>query len=175
KSLCRPSTFKEQCKFAGLLRRHRVQILHTYSFYPNVFAIPAARLAGVPTIVASLRDTGEMWTPLQRRVEKVVCRLADHIVVNAEAIRRRLISEGYRRERISVIHNGIALPQREASGNEGPLRQALGLPPRAPLVAMVSRLDRVKGLEDFLDAAAMVVHRIKEARFLVLGDCTPAM
>src|SRR5439155_14764035 len=104
KSLYRLGTFKEQCKFARYLRHHRIQILHTYSFYPNVFAIPAARFAGVPTILASLRDTGEMWTPLQRRVEKVVCRLADHIVVNAEAIRRRLISEGYRRERISVIH-----------------------------------------------------------------------
>jgi L-malate glycosyltransferase len=37
---------------------------------------------------------------------------------------------------------------------------------------VLSRLDRVKGIEYFLEAAAMVARRVPEARFLVVGDAT---
>src|SRR5438094_2923178 len=159
KSLYRLSTFKQQCKFARYLRHHRIQILHTYSFYPNVFAIPAARLSGVPVIVASIRDTGEMWTSLQRRAQKVVCRLADGIVVNAEAIKQRLIVEGYSQEQITVIHNGIACSRFQGNGSRAGLRRELGLPLQAPLVAVLCRLHPIKRLEYFLEAAGSVAAR----------------
>jgi len=38
-----PRTWAQQLRFARHLRRRRVQIMHSYNFYPNVFAIPAAR------------------------------------------------------------------------------------------------------------------------------------
>jgi len=174
KSLFYPGTFKEQCKFAGHLRRYRIQILHTYSFYPNVFAIPTARLAGVPVIVASIRDTGELWTPLQRRAQKIICRLANRIVVNAEAIKQRLIAEGYPPEQITVIHNGIACSKFQRNGRGTALRQELGLPLQGPLVVVLSRLTRTKGLEDFLAAAAIVAARVPGARFLIVGDVPKA-
>lgn len=170
KSLFYPGTFKEQCKFAGDLRQHRIQILHTYSFYPNVFAIPAARLAGVPVIVASIRDTGELWTPLQRRAQKIMCRLANRIVVNAEAIKQQLIAEGYPQEQITVIPNGIVCSRFQRNGRGAALRQELGLPLHVPLVAVLSRLTRTKGLEYFLEAAAIVAARVPAARFLIVGD-----
>ena len=173
KSLYRPGTFKEQFRFAESLRRRRIQILHTYGFYPNVFAIPSARLAGVPIILASIRDTGEVWTPLQRRVQKLVCRLADRIVVNAEAIRQRLIAEGYCQEQITVIPIGIACSRIKSNRNGAGLRRELGLPSHCPLVVVLSRLTRTKGLEHFLEAAAIVAARVPTARFLIVGDVAP--
>jgi glycosyltransferase involved in cell wall biosynthesis len=66
------------------------------------------------------------------------------------------------------------LPTDEQPANPT-LRQELGLPADAPLIAMVSRLNRergidFKGVEYFLDAAALVASRCPDARFLVLGD-----
>ncbi len=55
--------FGQQLRFARDLRRGRVDIVHTYNFYPNVFALPAARLAGTPVVIASIRDTGPYLTP----------------------------------------------------------------------------------------------------------------
>lgn len=173
KSLFYPGTFKEQCKFAGHLRRHRIQILHTYSFYPNVFAIPAARLAGVPVTVASIRDTGELWTPLQRRAQKIMCRLANRVVVNSEAIKQRLIAEGYPPQQITVIPNGIACSRFQRNGRGAIMRRELGLSLHAPLVVVLSRLTRTKGLEYFLEAAALVAGHRPEARFLIVGDVPP--
>jgi L-malate glycosyltransferase len=160
----------QRVKFAQYLKRHHIHIVHTYGFYPNVFALPAARLAGVPVIVASIRDTGDLWTPMQQRVQKFVCRLADRIVVNAEAIKQRLVADGYPRERVTVIPNGIVLSRFAGNGNSSRFRCELGLPPHAPLVAVLSRLNRMKGVEHFLEAATVVGRRFPDARFLIVGE-----
>src|SRR5580765_6047007 len=47
-----------QMKFARHLRKRKVEIVHTYGFHSNVFAIPPSRLAGA-AVLASIRDTGE--------------------------------------------------------------------------------------------------------------------
>jgi glycosyltransferase involved in cell wall biosynthesis len=165
-----PRAFRQELRFAQHLRRARVDIVHTYNFYPNVFALPAARLAGTPVVIASIRDTGPYLTPRQRVAQRVACRFAHHILVNADAVRRWLVSDGYSAENITVIRNGLDLSRFEVRGCDPALRQELGVPPGAPLVAMLSRLDRQKGVEDFLDAAARVSSQIPDARFLIIGD-----
>lgn len=160
---------KECLRLASYLRQNRIDIVHAYNFYANVFALPAARLAQVPVLLASIRDTGEYWTPRQRAVNKVVCRLADRVVVNAEAIKRGLVEEGYRPERIIVIPNGIMCPPLKPA-HEGPLHQELGLSPEDVLIGVVSRIARLKGLEYFLAAAPDVLVRIPRAKFLIIGD-----
>jgi glycosyltransferase involved in cell wall biosynthesis len=61
---------------------------------------------------------------------------------------------------------------REAA-DPGRLRQELGLDPATPLVAVVSRLTRLKGLENLLEAAAMLKTTHAEARFLIVGETSP--
>src|SRR5947208_2009973 len=70
KSFYHPKVLKEQLRFAAYIKRNLIHIVHTYGFSPNVFAIPAAWLAGAPVIVASIRDTGGYQTPTQSRVQK---------------------------------------------------------------------------------------------------------
>jgi glycosyltransferase involved in cell wall biosynthesis len=120
---------KQQLRFARHLRQNRTQVVHTYGFYANVFAIPAARLAGTPVIVASIRDNGVHLTPLQKRVQRLVCRMADIILVNADAIQRTLILEGYQPDKIRVIRNGVARSAFGGKRDGARLRQELGLPP----------------------------------------------
>jgi L-malate glycosyltransferase len=165
-----PHTVTQQLRFARYLRRRRIQIMHSYNFYPNVFAIPAARLARTPIVLASIRDTGAYLTPRQRRVQRLACRLADHILVNAEAVRQWLIAGGYEPSRISVIRNGLDLSRFTPADDDASLRRELGIPDGAPLVAMLSRLSRMKGVEDFLDAAAVLAERFRDTHFLVIGD-----
>jgi glycosyltransferase involved in cell wall biosynthesis len=162
-------TFAKQLRFAGDVRRNRTQIVHTYGFYPNVFGIPAARLGNVPVVVASIRDTGPYLTPMKKRFQRAVCRLSDCILVNAEAVRKWLISEGYPADKIAVIRNGVDLSGFGKRADGSRLRQELGLPPQGPLVAVFSRLERLKGIEYFLNAAAVVTDRFPEARFLIVG------
>src|SRR5437762_3389132 len=166
-------TLKEQWRLANEIRRHRVDIVHSYNFYGNVFAIPAARLARAPVVVASIRSMGELYTPLQQRVQRHVCRLADCILTNADAIRQSLIAEGYDAAKITVIRNGIDVASQRRTPNGGQrFRREFALPADAPIVAVLARLSPVKGIEYFLQAAVLVARRFADARFVVVGGST---
>jgi glycosyltransferase involved in cell wall biosynthesis len=169
-SLYSPKTFWQGLRLAHYVRRNLIQIVHSYGFYPNVFTVPIARLAGASIVVASIRNTCDLLTPMQRRLQKMVCRLADCVLVNAQAIRQNLIEEGYDPNNIVVIRNGITLPKSAGKGRGSVLRQELGLPLSARLVAVFSRLNRMKGVQYFLDAAIILAKRFPDVCFLVVGD-----
>jgi len=120
-------------------------------------------------VVASIRDTGVYQTPMQKRVQRLACRMADCIVVNAEAVRQWLIGEGYRPGKIVVIRNGVDLRKFDSEGDGRRMRQEIGVSHGAPIVAVVSRLHELKGLDDFLEAAALLAARHREVRFLIVG------
>jgi glycosyltransferase involved in cell wall biosynthesis/pimeloyl-ACP methyl ester carboxylesterase len=160
---------RQQVRLARHLRRHRTQVLHSYNLYSNVFAIPAAWLAGVPVIIASIRDRGVYLTRAQRHVQRYVCRLADCILVNAESIKEWLIGDGYDPSKILVIRNGIDLTRLDAVG-PAKVRGDLQIPADAPIVTMIARLNAKKGVEDFIDAADIVSRRFSNARFLIVGQ-----
>jgi len=165
-----PRTLWQAIRLGMYVRRNRIQIVHTYGFYPNIFAVAAARIAGAPIVVASIRDRGDILTPMQRLIQKWVCRLADCVLVNAEAIRDTLIEQGYKPHNIVVIRNGIALSGICAGENRPALRQELHLPPSAPLVFVFSRLNQMKGLAYFLETVALLAPRFPDVRFLIVGD-----
>jgi glycosyltransferase involved in cell wall biosynthesis len=166
-------SFRERLRFARYLRRNMIQIVHGYNFYPNIFALPAARLAGVPVVIASIRDMGVYLTPLQQRVQQVLCGFAHSIVTNAEAVRHWLIAHGYPAQKITVIVNGIDPSRFVPRAGESALRQELGLPPGSSLIAVIARLSPSKGLEYFLQAAALVAASRDDVRFLIVGEAAP--
>jgi glycosyltransferase involved in cell wall biosynthesis len=163
------------------LSRDHVQIVHTYSFYGNVFAVPAARAAGVPVVIASIRDRGAYLTPRQQRVQRYVCRLADCVLVNADSVKDWLVEDGYDAAKITVIKNGIDLSgfndhlRRNGERTDNGLRAELGLPAGVPLIAVSGRVNPSKGLEHFLHAAASVHATYGHARFLVVGPAPDAV
>jgi glycosyltransferase involved in cell wall biosynthesis len=163
----------QQARLARYVSRRRVDIVHTYNFYGNVFGILPARSAAVPVVVASIRDCGAYLTPMQQRVQRHICRLADRILVNADAVRQWLIGQGFNAAKITVIRNGVDLSRFEQRPDVERLRMELGVAHTSPLIAVVSRLNRLKGIEHFLEAAAIVGRRFPEARFLVVGDTNP--
>lgn len=169
RNLHSPQTFLQMIRFARHLRREKTEIMHSYNFYSNVFAIPAARLANVPVVLASIRDRGVYMTSAQKLLQKWVCRLADRILVNADSIRDWLLEQGYEAHKIVVIKNGIDLSLYDKTVQRPGVRAQLGIPPRVPLVVMMSRLNKQKGVEDFIRAAALINQSHPDVWFLVVG------
>jgi glycosyltransferase involved in cell wall biosynthesis len=176
---CDISTFRsahalrQQARLASHIVRRKIDIVHAYSFYGNVFGIPAARLAGAPVVIASIRDRAPYLTPTQKRVQRFICRFADCVLVNADAVRDWLIEHGFEASKIVVIPNGVDLARFDAPVDSRSLLAELGLPADGPVVGVVSRLIKLKGLEEFLEAAALVRAHVPAARFLIVGDTNP--
>jgi glycosyltransferase involved in cell wall biosynthesis len=170
RGLYRPHAVRQQLRFARDLRREGVHVVHAHNFYGNMFAIPAARLAGVPAVVASVHDLGIYHTRARQLAHMWTLRLADRIFVVADAIRTWLVARGVDAARITVLRNGIDLARFRPGGDGDAIRGELALPPHVPVVAMISRLVPLKGIEDYLVAAARVVRTIPDVRFLVVGS-----
>jgi glycosyltransferase involved in cell wall biosynthesis len=163
----------QKAKFTRHVVRRRIDVIHAYSFYGNVFGILPAKLAARPVVIASIRDRGAYLTPMQRRVQRFVCRFADCVLVNAEAVKEWLVDDGYNPAKIVVIPNGVELSRFASPAAPTAVRAELGIPESAPVVTVVGRLARLKGLEHFLEAAALLSPRYPDARFVIVGHANP--
>jgi glycosyltransferase involved in cell wall biosynthesis len=163
----------QQARLARQISRQRFDIVHAYNFYGNVFAIPPARLVA-PVVIASIRDRSPYLTSMQKRVQRYACQFADRILVNADAVRDWLIrEEGYDPANIVVIRNGVELTRFAKAPAGDRIRRELGIAADARLVVVVSRLTRLKGIEQFLQAAAALKPRYHGVRFLIVGETSP--
>jgi len=171
-TFCSLAAIAQQARLTRHIRRRRIQIVHAYNFYGNVFATPPARLVA-PVVIASIRDRAPYLTTMQKRVQRYACQFADCILVNADAVKDWLIGDGYDASKIAVIRNGVDLARFDNLPARSNVRRELGLADDTPLVGVVSRLTRLKGLEDFLEAAAIVRSRVPAAHFLVVGETNP--
>ena len=132
--------------------------------------MPAARLARTPVIVSRL-DLAHWHGKARRALLRGLTRMADHVVGNAEAIRRMLVEEeGMSAERVSVIPNGLDLARFAARVREG-LKAALPDTKGAPVVVHVANMNHpVKRQEDLLRALAMVRLKGQALHAFLVGD-----
>jgi glycosyltransferase involved in cell wall biosynthesis len=174
-SLLRPSAIHQMLRLARYIRANGFDVVHANDVYANLFAIPAARLAGVPVIVSSQRDLshGAFYTPWRRKTLRAVQRMSTHLLVNSEAIKSQLVKEDKMdSESIHVVYNGIDVDRYQSVGNPSKSRPPhVPVAPAGQLIAVVGNMHtEVKGHTDLI-AAASIVHRERSAiRFLLIGD-----
>ncbi|MFP2959283.1 spore coat polysaccharide biosynthesis glycosyltransferase ExoK [Myxococcus sp. 1LA] len=169
-SVVQPNTAYQVYRMARWLRANRVELVHVHDFYSTMVAVPAAKLAGTKVIVGRL-DLAHWQGKARRAVQSQLCRMADHVIGNAEAIRQQLITEeGLPSSRVSVIHNGLDLPRFEARRREG-LRGPLPDTGDAPVVVHVANMNHpVKRQEDLLVALAQLRHAGIRLHAFLVGD-----
>jgi len=136
---------------AAGLRADGVRIVHGYQWRPALVGAIAARLARVPLVLASKRSlTGD--DPRARRAWRLIARLVDTIVVNADALRREGEAHGMA-ARWALIPSGVDVARFGNGPSLAEAKRALGLDPHRPVVGTVGRLESRKGHEHFLRAA----------------------
>lgn len=108
RSLRNLSTLRGARLLHRYIRRHSIQLVHTFDTPTNLFGVPVARLARVPIVLSSQRAYRELSPPFSRRLLRITDRLADGIVVNCQALVRHMVEdEGVESSRVSLCHNGI--------------------------------------------------------------------
>ena len=160
-------------RFVSYLKKHQVKIVHSHDFYSNIFAMSGAALAGIRGRVASKRETTGTRTPAQTTVELYAFRLARAVVANAGAVKKQLIEQGVKSEKVTIIYNGIDLTRFQQNGNVNEALQRLDLASvqGRPLITMVANFEfRVKDHPMLLRAAQRVKAEVPEALFVFAGD-----
>jgi len=135
-----------------------------------VLAVPAAKIAGTKVIVGRL-DLAHWHGKARRALLRGLTHMADHVVGNAEAIRKMLVEEeGIPSEKVTVIPNGLDIvrfDQRVRAGLHAPLPDTHG----APVVVHVANMNHpVKRQEDLLRALALVRRAGHTLHAFLVGD-----
>ena len=127
----------------------KFDVVHTHS--PLDYLVPAlaGRLSGIPAVVM----TRHMPNPFASRCNAYICAplLYDRIIAVSDFIRRVLIESGARPERVDVVPNGID-PIDPDPVADPRLREALGIPQDAILIAAAGRMSAEKGFDILLKA-----------------------
>jgi glycosyltransferase involved in cell wall biosynthesis len=152
-----------------LLRRERVDVLHSHKFGSNVWGVVLGGLAGVPAVVAHEHTWSYEGQPLRRFLDReLIARRSDAFVAVSHEDRRRMIEvERIDPEDVVFVPNGIdALPD----GDGARVRSELGIEPGAPVIGAVAVLRPQKALHLLVRAAAELVREHPGLRVLIAGD-----
>lgn len=164
-SLYRWKSMKSRYRVAKFMRASGVAVAHAFDFYTNLMLIPAARLAGIPVVIGSQRQLGDLLTPNQRRMQTAIFRWSDCVVANSRAVLEALVREGVPERKVAVIPNG--LPDSAFAD----ARPALPKTADRLRVGMIARMNsRTKNHRIFLEAAARLLARFSNLEFVVAGD-----
>jgi L-malate glycosyltransferase len=165
-----PSLAVKLWRFVRFLRRKKVDVLQLHFRDSTYFGMIAGKLAGVPRIVLTRRNTGHWLRPLDRFLLRLCQRFSHATLANCEACRKAVIvQERARPDRVHVLFNGIDFAR---FADISPYEPKLNGAPRR--VGVVANLRPVKGIDVFVRSAAMVAETFPNVSFQIAGKGDPA-
>lgn len=164
-------------KLFRILRDLQPEILHSYLSMSNILAVIAKGMAGKVKVIYGVRHAYmdltkyDLLTRLVYKMEIWLSYFADLIIVNSYTGKSNHIRNGFASKKMMVIPNGIDTDQYHPSPAEGcDTRDRLGIPQNVQVVGLVGRLDPVKDHATFLKAAAEVLQKKPDVKFICVGD-----
>jgi glycosyltransferase involved in cell wall biosynthesis len=156
-------------RLSRAIKELRPDIVHAHDPHGVAMAAIALSMSTQPTrapLVAARRvDFRLKGNALSRwKYDQVDC-----FICASEAIRKILLADGVAAARAVTVHEGIDLG-RVAAAPQAPLHEELWLPHGAPIVGNVAALVPHKGQRHLVEAAALVVREVPDARFVIAGE-----
>ncbi len=161
-------------RLSRLIKQLRPDLVHAHD--PHGIAMAALALsmsrggsrtapANPPLVAARRVDFHMKGNALSRWKYRQV----DCFICASEAIRRMVIADGVPAARVFTVHEGIDLGH-VAAAPPANLHAELWLPHHAPIVGNVAALVPHKGQRHLIEAAAIVLKRVPDARFVIAGE-----
>jgi glycosyltransferase involved in cell wall biosynthesis len=139
-------------------------------------AIIGAKLAGLPIIVEP--SLGGADGELRKLIESPYALMllsalseADHFAANDRAVADELIAQGIRRDRITLVSNGVDLNEFYPASNEQKREARLRLSlPEGPVALFAGQLIERKGVGQLLAAWRELITELPDATLVFAGD-----
>jgi glycosyltransferase involved in cell wall biosynthesis len=156
-------------RLARVIAQERPDVIHAHDPHGvamAALALSMSTLSAKPALIAARRvDFRLRGNALSRWKYRQV----DCFICASEFIRRMLIGDGVDEGRAVTVHEGIDL-QRVAAAPAADLHAEFWLPRDSPIVGNVAALVPHKGQRHLIDAAALVVQKVPDARFIIAGE-----
>ena len=157
-----------------LIADGRYDVVHAHLYRSQIYARPAAKLAGTPVVVTTEHSIGE--THIERRKMSAGVRglylgselFSDATIAVSDVVKERLVNWGVPARKITVIPNGLetaALVFDPAARERS--RAQFGIGPDTFVIGSLGRIDENKRVELTIEAAAPMLG--DRCKILVVG------
>lgn len=145
-------------RLAALMRKRRIDVIHTHLSTASLLGAFAAKLAGKRS-VAHVHG-----------LNTATCfRYSDVVIAVSNKVKEHLVAQGLKESKIRVVHNGVDLIKFQPRD----IRDAKiehGYDPDEPLFGVFGRLSSEKGQRVAIEAMFLLNQEHPEARLIVVGD-----
>lgn len=165
-------------KISSYMNESGADIIHCHGARANYIYLMIKRKIKVPVITTLHSDYKldfkDNWRKqmIYAPINSFALRRFKHILTVTRAFRDMLVQRGFKKERLSIIYNGVefnttlpCLPKEE-------FYKRLEIPysPNKKYVGIAARLYAVKGVDVFLKAANILSKQCDDIDFVILGD-----
>jgi glycosyltransferase involved in cell wall biosynthesis len=157
-----------------LIKDGQYDVVHTHLYRAQIYARPAARLAGTPVVLTTEHSIGE--THIERRKMTRGVRalylssemFSDATIAVSDIVKDRLVRWGVRPGKVTVIPNGVDTDELgfDAEARDR-LRAQFGISPKTYVIGALGRLDPNKRVDLTMEAAAPMLG--EKCKILVIG------
>ncbi|OPX45468.1 putative glycosyltransferase EpsF [Ruminiclostridium hungatei] len=165
-------------KAIRLVKNNKFDIIHSHGSKANIFAYAIKKACKTPVVTTIHSDYKlDYLQSLFKRltigvVNSHVLRKLDYYIVVTSAFRKMLVERGFSNNKIFTILNGMNMskPEEYFSKEEFSNKYHIPLDSEDILVGTAARLDPVKDIGTFLEAARHVVKINPKVKFLIGGE-----
>jgi glycosyltransferase involved in cell wall biosynthesis len=95
-------------EMGAYIRRHGIQLVHSFDVPSDIFAAPVARWYRVPAVVTSQLSYRSMYVASRRAALRLTDWLSDRVVTNSQAVGDSLRrTAGFPRSKLYLCYNGV--------------------------------------------------------------------
>lgn len=157
-----------------IIKEGRYDVVHTHLYRAQIYARPAARLAGTPVVLTTEHSIGETHIERRKMTRAVQAlylaseRFSDATIAVSDIVKDRLVRWGVRPGKITVIPNGVDTEELGFDpAARGRARAQFGIAPDAYVIGALGRLDPNKRVDLTMEAAAPMLG--EQCKILVIG------
>ncbi len=158
------------------IRRYRFDIVHTHSPKAGILGRWAAKLCNVPVIIHTIHGfpfcgkRKSFFNKIYIFLEAITASITHKLISVCESdITKGLSNRIGTSDKYTLIREGIS-PDDMVKSRRKLRKEDLNIPVDSRLVIMVGCLKKQKSPLDFIKAAALVVDRKEDIRFILVGD-----
>jgi glycosyltransferase involved in cell wall biosynthesis len=154
-------------EIASIIRREKIGLVVGWIAASHLYGGPAAKMAGVPAVWYQLGN------PMNRsKVDQLATAIPAAGVVTCSAYTARAQEAVFKPRRSTrAVHAGVEIDKFDPALLPPPaaMRAQLGIPPDGPLIGIVGRLQRWKGMHTLIEAMPLVHKTHPDARAVIVG------
>jgi len=170
KRIYSPYVFRKLLYLLSLIRKEDIKLIITYHDSSDFLGFVLSKIAGVP-IISSKRDMGYNLKTHHILVYKLAGKFFNGIITVSDAVSKIVEKRDHMpAHKLHTIYNGVNCEEYRKKIDIKEKKRGIGINCDSAVVGCIAGLRSIKGIKYFIKASAIVLKKVKDVQFLIIGN-----